>query len=295
MRYLSAFISFWIAGFIGFYPYLSHTLANDTLCSQPTESSLNQPEPIRLQGGCISPSAPNNKIRLDFMKVTIRGKRDSYSVDADYHLFNTGGYTTLTVGVPKYGRADECDLGDNYIVCDFLGFEAWINGEKEEFVEISDFFTDPNARPIGGYCRHLHYNCVSLKDGTETRWMSKNITFPEKATTTIRIRYEARYHNYYFGMGNFLESGYYLCSTAKRWKGKIRKAIFIIDTTEIGVNKHIAYGPGGLRWAPTNAMSRVEIRDYEPEPGCYHMIPGSLDGGLWRGSRYSPSAPMACD
>jgi hypothetical protein len=173
---------------------------------------------ISLQGGCIAPSAPNENIRLDVMHVTFRSKRDSYSVDARYDLFNTGETTTVTVGVPKYGRPDrdlDRDSGER-VVRDFIGFYAWVNGKQAEFVEVRDFFADPGARPIGGYCYP--------NKRSETRWMTKRVTFAGKATTAIRVRYEAYYHNHYYQKFQLEESGYYHDSVGRYWKDKIKRA-----------------------------------------------------------------------
>ncbi|MFC1835111.1 hypothetical protein ACFL2Q_10285, partial [Thermodesulfobacteriota bacterium] len=169
MRYLPALIFCVIGGGLWFFPNPAHP---DDLIFQE----------IRLQGGCIAPQAPNENIRLDVMQVTIRGKRDSYSVDGVYHLFNNGETTTVEMGVPKYGRPDEgLDVHSGEpIVRDFLGFDAWVNGRKAAFVEVRDFFTDPRARPVGGYCHG--------DEQSETRWMVKKVTFTGKATTTIRVR-----------------------------------------------------------------------------------------------------------
>jgi hypothetical protein len=293
MRNILVMVLYFIACLLGFFPNPAHSSSPEQNCLMSIGSSWG-PEPIRLQGGCISPPAPSENIRLDVMSVTMRGKRDSYTVDAVFHLFNTGETTTVTVGVPKYGRADECDLLDKYVVCDFLGFDAWVDGRKVGFVEVRDFFTDPSARPIGGYCRHLSSKCVSLDDGTETRWMTKKITFPGKATTKIRIRYEAPYHNHYVGSGAYEEDGYYHCSTGRYWKGKIKKATFVIDTTDTHDGWRPPYGPGGLRWAPTKAINRDEIRDFEPSAGSYRLIPGNWRGTQVRRDRLKRFAPTSC-
>lgn len=198
MRYASAVLLCLIAGLLGSFAHADRPV-------------------ISLQGGCIAPSAPNENIRLDVMSVTFRSKRDSYLVDARYRLFNTGKTVTVTVGVPKYGRPDR-DEGfhsSKPVVRDFIGFDAWVNGEKAEFVEVRNFFTNPSARPVGGYC---HGN-----QSAETCWMIKRVTFTGKATTIIRVRYEAYYHNHWFHSGKLLESGYYHDSVGRYWKDKIKK------------------------------------------------------------------------
>ncbi|MFC1836460.1 hypothetical protein ACFL2Q_17350 [Thermodesulfobacteriota bacterium] len=238
---------------------------------------------ISLQGGCIAPSAPNENIRLDVMHVTFRSKRDTYSVDARYRLFNTGETTTVTVGVPKYGRPDrdEPSYYGEPVVRDFIAFDAWVNGRNAEFVEVRDFTTDPSARPVVGY----------YPDGNqpkETRWMKKRITFTGKATTTIRVRYEAHYHNYYFHSGILVESGYYHDSVGRYWNDKIKRATFVSDITDINgaVCGWCSYGG---RVALTNFISVDEIRQWEPSSDSCHGIDGSWEGAKWR--KWGPFGP----
>jgi hypothetical protein len=266
MRYLPAVILCLIAGLLGSFAHAD-------------------PPVISLQGGCIAPSASNENIRLDIMSVTFRSKRDSYVVDARYHLFNTGDTTTVTVGIPKYGRTDrqwDYHSGEP-VIRDFIAFDAWVSGRKAEFVEVRDFFTDPNARPVGGYCRHGN-------DPTESRWMIKQVTFTGKATTFIRVRYEAHYHNHNFISWKLLDSGYYHDSVGRYWKGKIKKATFVLDTTDI---KGDVYGWYSGQRAFTDFISVDEIRQWEPSSRSFRLIPGSGQAAQWRKSQLK-AAPTPC-
>jgi hypothetical protein len=242
---------------------------------------------INLQGGCITPSAPNEHIRLDVMRVIFRAKRDSYSVDASYHLFNTGKTTTVTVGVPKYGRSDrdqEYHSGEP-IVRDFLGFDAWVNGRKAEFVEARDFFTDPSAQPVGGYC---HGDKKS-----ETRWMTKRVTFTGKATTVIRVRYEAHYHIQSGISGFVYDAGYYHVSVGRYWKDRIKRATFVSDITDINDDRIRSY-EGWVAF--TGFLGVSEIRQWEPSSRSYKEIIGSWEGANWKGPwKRGPKAPTPCD
>lgn len=267
MRYLPAVILCLITGLFGSFAHAERPV-------------------ISLQGGCIAPSTPNENIRLDDMHVTFRSKRDSYTVDARYELYNTGETTIVTVGVPKYGRTDrgEDHHAGEPIVRDFIGFDAWVNGRKTEFVEVRDFFTDPSARPVGGYCRQRN-------DPTETRWMMKRVTFTGKATTFIRILYEAHYHNRYWTSGQLLDRGYYHDSVGRYWKDKIERASFVTDTAHTNSNTHgIRNDYYGIRRvvAFTNFISVDEIRQWEPSSRSYRIIPGTALAAEWRKKGYNP-------
>jgi hypothetical protein len=268
MRYVSAVILCVFAGLLNAFAHVERPVIN-------------------LQGGCIAPSAPNEDIRLDVMRVTFRAKRDSYSVDARYHLFNTGDTVTVTVGVPKYGRPDreeEFQRGEP-IVRDFLGFDAWVNGREAEFVVSRDFFTEPSVRPVGGYC---HGDKKS-----ETRWMTKRVTFTGKATTVIRVRYEAHYH-IQSGISGFVsDAGYYHVSVGRYWKDKIKRATFVTDITDLNEDRIRSYGG----WvAFTGFLGVSEIRQWEPSSRSYKEIIGSWEGANWKGPwKRGPKAPTPCD
>jgi hypothetical protein len=219
------------------------------------------------------------------MRVTFRSKRDSYSVDARYRLFNTGKTVTVTVGVPKYGRPDrDKQWPKPIIVRDFISFDAWVNGRKAEFVEARDFFTDPSARPIGGYC---------WNKPAETRWMTKRVTFKGKATTVIRVRYEAHYHNQNKVGSGLVDLGYYHDSTGRSWKDKIKKAVFVSDVMDIQGDGFRSLGLVAF----TDFISMSEVLQWEPSSTSYHRIYGSLAGAKWRGTRHrvgGPRAPTPC-
>lgn len=269
MRCILALTSCLIAGCLGSFPNPGQTHM----------ASRKVPE-IALHGGCITPAAPSESVRLDLMQVVIRQKRDSYSVDALFHLFNTGETTTETVGIPKYGTTDE-NWGTvapwraaEPRVCDFLRFDAWIDGQKTEFAEARRFYRDPSARPIGGYRKY------PWGKRSDTRWMVKEVTFAGKATTIIRVRFEARYRNLVAGANPF-DDGFYHSWTGRYWKDKIRKATFVMDTTDIGEERG---GPGSdmspAARRPTRTINRVEMRNYEPPVGTGIGILGTSVGAL---------------
>ncbi len=253
--------------------YLIVDLLGAFAVASPSENTTQRPV-ISLQGGCIAPSSPNENIRLDVIHVTFRSKRDSYSVDARYCLFNTGETISVAVGMPKYGRPDLDEQRPKAIVRDLISFNAWVNSRKAEFVEVSNFFTDSNLRPVGGYCNETKR--------AETGWMTKRVTFTGNATTTIRIRYEAHYHNHHVGSGRLSDTGYYHASVGRYWKGMIKRAIFISDVTEVkGEVNNWSYRRKGV--AITTFISVDEIRSWEPTSGSYYDIPGSWPHAKWRG------------
>jgi hypothetical protein len=245
MRYVLALVLCLMAG----YP-----------ASARSPYDFEKPPQIKLQGGCITPAAPNENIRLDLMQVTIRLKRDSYLVDAVFHLFNTGDTAKEMVGVLKFGYADERVWDGIPPVYDFLRFNAWIDGRKTEFVEVRQFLRDPDS----AFCDDVSSGGIS-----ETRWMVKEVTFAGHSLTVISVRYEALYKhplstsfNQYFG-GFYYWMGRY-------WKGKIRKAVFIIDNTDICGHEgsgHIDTSYVGPRRAFTERIQRYEMVEFEP-PLC---------------------------
>jgi hypothetical protein len=192
------------------------------------------------------------------MQVTIRLKRDSYTVDAIFHLINTGETATEMVGVPKYGvqNMPDADSDVKSPIYDFVRFDAWVHNRKTEFKEVRHFLKDPNAPPIGGY------PFAGLAERPEVRWMVKDVTFPRRSVTPVRVRYEALYH--YFVIPTPYEVGRYYCSTAQYWKGTIRKATFTIDSTDIGEPRGIAWGMSPAPRAITTHMQKYEMREYEP-------------------------------
>lgn len=202
-------------------------------------------------GGAASPDSPHDSIRMDAEQVTIRLKKTSYTVDAVFDFFNTGETTTEWVGFPKssvsVGKSlisyPKRQLGHYLDTYDFIRFDAWVDGRKAEFSEERDFFRD-----------------AGLHDVAESKWMVKQVVFPGHAKTTIRIRYESPYT--YTGLA------YYVYGTGSFWKGKIGKAAFIIDSSEVGgaETTWMAFQASpGPRLISRNLV-RYEIRDFEPWP-----------------------------
>jgi hypothetical protein len=204
--------------------------------------------PIVFQGGSVSSMSPHDTILMDSMEITIRLKKTHYVVDAVFHLFNEGSTITQWVGFPKYGAGAPAFK----TAIDFIRFDAWVDGRKEQFSEERDLF-----RNVGPF--RTQQTAVGQK---ESRWMVKQLAFLGRTKTTIRVRYESRYAHdrfasYYYGTGRY-------------WKGNIGKAAFIIDATDIGGIRNTRTDLGaspGPRLLAENLL-RYEIENFEPSPNA---------------------------
>ncbi|MFH1113901.1 MAG: hypothetical protein V1792_08270 [Pseudomonadota bacterium] len=219
---------------------------------------LNAPPTLTFMGGSICPPAPHRTISMERMEITIRSRMHTYVVDALYYLYNTGEDTTERIGFPKQGLHNRSTRYRMPLrVHDFLRLETWVNSRKTEFVETGEFLTGPRALPS----KHDPPDCYA----EETRWMVKEIRFPALAPTTVRVRYEGRYHHP-TDRSLVTVRGYYYSGTAQYWKGKIGKAVFLYDNTEIGCNLAVNVklplmaGPKAM----TARIQRFERGEYEP-------------------------------
>ncbi|MEW6351608.1 MAG: ankyrin repeat domain-containing protein [Thermodesulfobacteriota bacterium] len=236
-------------------------------------------ENSEFRGGCIAPAAPSETIRLDLMEVTFQLKRDTYSVDAVYHLFNAGETATVMVAVPKevWGRVYDT-FRDNTVYGrkslrnpdrDFPRFDVWVNGRKTEFEEVCDLSSGPLARIFERYIRGLW----SRGWGAPTRWMTGKVTFAGETVTTIRVRYQAFMQRQMIGGLPTDPSGYYLWGTGQNWKGRIGKATFVINSTDLGKERGAMDTP--IFPCPrclTKTIARLEIREFEPSDGTFLQV-----------------------
>ncbi|MEW6351666.1 MAG: ankyrin repeat domain-containing protein [Thermodesulfobacteriota bacterium] len=222
-------------------------------------------------GGCIAPAAPSKTIRLDLMEVTIQLKKVTYSVDAVYHLFNTGQPATVMVAVPKEVRGNtEFDTlrGNVYEtssapwpVRDFPRFDAWVNGRKTEFEEVCDLSSETRARIFGRHPRRFSH----WGERVPTRWMTEKVTFAGKTVTTIRVRYAGFMQRNLVGGLPLDPSCYYLWGTGRSWKGRIGKATFVINSTDFGRQPGAEFT--SILPCPrclTKTIATLQIREFEP-------------------------------
>ncbi len=213
--------------------------------------------PIVFDGGPVARFPRHGSIRLDTSMATIRLKKYSYTVDAVLRFFNTGATTTLLVGVKKMGSGQVPRLpGEDFATYDFLSFQAWVDGRKTEFADLrvsasrmagvsGDF--DPPARNSG------------------SKWPASRVTFRANAAVKIRLKYEVGYQS-----GGSTRHGYYYLGSGRSWKGRIRKAAFIIDSTAMGGTKSgggefsrlFLRSPGSRKLGEN--LTYLEVEDFEP-------------------------------
>ena len=197
-----------------------------------TPCSLNaNPAPLPTAGGAVSAKTPHKTIRMDAEEVIIRLGQGTYTVDAVYHMANTGESTTEWVGFPK-GREGDLSKGEEYP--DFIQFHAWIDGKKVPFSQ-------------GG-----------------KQWVAGKVTFPGHATTIIRITYEAKYPLTLRKGWGYVE---YIVGTGSFWKGRIGRAIFTVDGSEIGGTRGFDATlkvPHCHKLRSENVI-RIDVSNFKPE------------------------------
>ncbi len=168
---------------------------------------------------------PHEQIRLDSQRIIIRLNWESYTVDDVYHLVNTGDSTTAWVGVPMIGSEApyfQHPVWIGFRNYDFMSFDAWVNGRKTEFTEA------PGPQPSFA----VDYGSLRtrVRHHDKMDWIKvKQVRFPGHAKTTVRIRYEVGYKkgiNETYLRYDLLGSRY--------WKDRIRKSLFLIDSSLVG-------------------------------------------------------------
>ena len=114
-------------------------------------------------GGGISPKSPHPAIRLDDQEVIVRLKPYTYTVDAIFHLFNTGETSTEWIGFPKNstGRSP----GPLGRVDDFIRFEGSVNGQTIAFTEERDLIKGARATQVGILSRGKNHDGWLVGEG----------------------------------------------------------------------------------------------------------------------------------
>jgi ankyrin repeat protein len=229
------------------------------LSTQPGRADIKPMDySIPPTGAAVSPKSSHPTIRLDDQEVIIRLKRSTYTVDAVFHLSNTGETTTEWIGFPKNPtRRRHAPLGG---VMDFIRFEALVHEEKVPFTE---------KRDLADRAQNL-LEMLRLRFASHSGWLMGKATFPGHGITTIRVSYEVVYD--YCGFE--CEEALYTYGTGGYWKGYIGKASFIVDSTEKGgakmadahfsvpeTKKHLIH-----RTLISENIALYEIRDFEPKP-----------------------------
>ncbi len=171
-------------------------------------------------GGVVAPKSPHRAIRLDSQEVVIRLRESSYVVNAVFNLSNTGNTTREWIGFPKWVASRV----ESYPT--FMRFEGSANGQELEFDEAWDLTGGQKLRrSMSG----LEFMSLARRPMKEQRqWLVSHVTFPGHRMNTIRIRYEAPYS------GKHFREAAYIYGTGSSWKDNIGRAVFVIDSSEVG-------------------------------------------------------------
>jgi len=183
--------------------------------------------PLQATGGAVAAKSKHETIRMAAEEVTIRLEKDSYAVEAVFHMHNSGETTTMRVGFPKGDERIRPELGG---FPEFTQFHAWVDGKKVGFSNEND--------------------C----------WLAAQVTFPGNATTTVRILYEANYYrgllaSYIVGTGSLWKDSI----------GKA--AFIVDGTAIGGSKEFSASldAPNSRRLLTEHAL-RIEANNYAPDP-----------------------------
>jgi hypothetical protein len=212
-------------------------------------------------GGAVSPVSDHASIRMDSEQVTMRLEEDSYSVDAEFVLYNTGETVTELVGFPKanYVTTQEHEGPTNY-----LRFETWVNGEKAEIIN-----SDCDSKLMTWRDFLDNAKKGTIKKGTTfpskeiKLWLVHRVKFPGHAFTKIRTKYQSQY----FVLFEQVQA-IYIVGTGRHWKDRIGKAVFVIDCSGVGGAQNVKIGFGmapGPRLI-SGGLLVSEIRNIKPEP-----------------------------
>lgn len=222
-------------------------------------------------GGGVAPKSNHQTIRLDSQEVVIRLKKGSYVVNVVFSLFNTGETTTEWIGFPKWTASRTPSFPT------FITFQGWVNGKKIDFNEKWGSAGGNRTKFNMSHKAFSYFASKPMKE--EHKWLVSQATFPGHAQTLIRVTYEAPY----YGKGHTQAS--YIYGTGSLWKDNIQKAVFIIDSTEVGGSEAISTYFEPRSWSKSAGhavkavarpllknLLRYEIRDFEPDPGAYFRI-----------------------
>jgi hypothetical protein len=202
-------------------------------------------------GGVVAPQSEHHSIRLESQQVIIRLKERSYAVDVDFNLFNTGETITEWIGFPKWVASRTASYPT------FIRFEGSVNGKQIKFNEEWDLSGGARLRWNMSNQEFGHLAGRPMKE--EWQWLVSQVTFPGHARTAIRVTYEAPY----YGKGFY--EGSYIYGTGSLWKDNIGKAVFIIDSTEVGGTEKISTYLQGLDARPISKnVLRYEQIDFKP-------------------------------
>lgn len=195
-------------------------------------------------------NCPHESIRLESQEVIIQLAKLTYTVDAVFHFFNSGKRTIEWLGFPKRRNP----VGGRCGTLAFIPFDVWIDDRKINVSEIQS--ANDQQRP-------------GTDLSQQARLVVRAVVFPDHARTTIRVRYEETYDR----CGPDCMVGGFAYGSGRCWKDPIGKAVFIIDSSQVGGLElvDVAFSRTetqkySIRRRPiSNDVVRYEIRDFEPE------------------------------
>jgi hypothetical protein len=206
---------------------LLYVITGAFLCS-PNPGMTDQ-TPLHVVGGGATPKSQHETVRMDSEQVMIRLGQRSYTVDAVFHLFNTGETVTEWVGFPKR-RVKLIPRG--LTPPDFVRFDTRVDGRHVEVSELRDAHTLASLWEDLVSLRYRLDRLIYLFPGhgpMRNVWMGQRVTFPRRTRTTIRTIYEAEYSYPVWPRG-----AWYVYGTGRYWKDGIGEATFVIDCTDVG-------------------------------------------------------------
>jgi hypothetical protein len=243
---------------------LLYLIAGAFLCF-PNPGMANQ-TPLHVEGGAATPKSRDKAVRMDSEQVMIRLGQRSYTVDAVFHLFNTGERVTEWVGFPKR-RVKLMPQG--LTPRDFVRFDTWVDGRHVEVSELREAQAHVSLWEDLVSLRYRLERLIYLFPGhgpMRNEWMGHRVTFPPHTKTSIRTIYEAEYAN----AGGAL----YIFGTGRYWKDGIGEATFVIDCTDVGgtgkVDVHFPVAPGPKILSEN--LITFDVRKLKPPPDAQLYI-----------------------
>ncbi len=225
--------------------------------------------------GVVAPESPHNNIRMDSEIVIIRLKSDSYMVEAVFNLFNTGATSTEWIGFPHWVASRTGSFPG------FIRFKGSVNGKEITFNPETEHTREP---PHSSPTSFPEKSVVGPGGMAEMhQWLVGRVTFPGRAETTIAVTYQAPYAAGYGGWYN--ES--YIYGTGHLWKGEIKEAVFVIDSTALGGTEknstHFEQRVGATPVARPLLKNIVtyHLKDFKPHPEAYFRIQTQMSPWDW--------------
>jgi hypothetical protein len=235
--------------FVLFYSIFSSLYANDTF--------------FYIAGGNIVP-AEQNQTNVEMKEETINIELfdDYYTVIVDFEFYNNGQDENLLVGFPYLVQYQ-----GGRTITSIYNFKTWVN---DVLVEHSNNAIEISRQGLGELIKNQAF--------------TKNVYFPSKGTTKIKVQYNANYGgdsyeitaNYFYGSGRFWDKS--IGKITINIKNNIRKFdawIYTFYIPRTNVSDHIKWNGDTMQ---------VTLENIEPEEDDTFQI--YLSDRLW--SYYPP-------